>query len=95
MCNNFVLVGRLVTDIEEIGEKHIILNLSISKTIEEGQDVLPISLYGNIAEATLENCKKGCIVGVKGYIKNEDGIELVADKVTFLSTAKKEEKKGE
>ena len=62
-------------------------------------DFLDCTLWTGIAENTAEYCKKGDVVGVRGrlqsrIIENDDGskykrMEIVADKVTFLSTAKK------
>lgn len=63
-------------------------------------DFLDCTLWTGIAENTAEYCKKGDIVGVRGrlqsrIIENDDGskykrMEIVADKVTFLSTKKDE-----
>lgn len=42
---------------------------------------------GNIAATTTNYCKKGDIVGVKGRIQQTHStIELIAEKVTFLSS---------
>ena len=58
-----------------------------------------------IAENTAEYCKKGDIVGVKGRLQTnnyekEDGskvfkLDVVAEKVTFLSSRSKEEPERE
>ena len=63
-------------------------------------DFLDCTLWTGIAENTAEYCKKGDVVGVRGrlqsrIIENDDGskykrMEIVADKVTFLSTKKDE-----
>ena len=60
-------------------------------------DFLDCTLWSAIAENTAEYCRKGDIVGVRGrlqsrIIENEDGskykrMEIVADKVSFLSHA--------
>ena len=66
------------------------------ETGEYDTDFLDCTLWTGIAESTAEYCKKGDIVGVRGriqsrIIENEDGskykrMEIVADKVTFLSS---------
>ena len=63
------------------------------------------TLWNNIAENTAEYCKKGDIVGVKGRLQTnnyekEDGskvfkLDVVAEKVTFLSSRSKEEPERE
>lgn len=63
-------------------------------------DFLDCTLWTGIAENTAEYCKKGDVVGVRGrlqsrIIENDDGskykrMEIIADKVTFLSTKKDE-----
>lgn len=64
-------------------------------------DFIECVLWNGIAENTVEYCHKGDIIGIKGRIQTgnyekEDGtkvykIEVVAEKVTFLSSKKKEE----
>jgi len=63
-------------------------------------DFIDCVAFENIAENTSEYCKKGDIVGVKGRVQSrvveKDGkkeylIEVVAEKVTFLSSKKNEE----
>lgn len=94
MCNNFVLVGRLVTT-SNVEDGDVILTIGLRKEDSEEQELIPICLKGTIANSVNEYCEKGSIMGIKGKIINkEDKIELVADKVTFISS-KKEEKEGE
>lgn len=64
-------------------------------------DFIRCTLWGGIAENTAEYCKKGDIVGVKGRIQTssyetEDGnkkyaMEVVAEKISFLSSRKADE----
>ena len=68
---------------------------------EYDTDFLDCTLWTNIAENTVEYCKTGDMVGVKGRIQSkifedEDGnknkrTEIVAEKVTFLSSKRQEE----
>ena len=67
-------------------------------TIEiEDVDFIDCVIFDNIAENTKEYCKKGDIVGIKGRVQSriieKDGkkeylSEIVAEKVTFLSSKK-------
>lgn len=63
-------------------------------------DFFDCTLWTGIAENTSEYCKSGDVIGVKGRLQtwicdNEDGtkskkVEIIAEKVTFLSSSKNE-----
>lgn len=91
------------------GRKVATISLAIPRSFKnmEGTydtDFVDCIAFENIAENTAMYCKKGDIVGVKGRIqsrvvekdegKKEYLIEVVAEKITFLSS-KKEEKADE
>ena len=70
----------------------------------EGQydtDFISCVLWKGVAENTAEYCKKGDLVGIRGRIQTRDVelddetkkhyVEVVADKVTFLSSKRQEE----
>ena len=70
-------------------------------TGEYGTDFIECTLWKGIAENTTQYCKKGDILAVKGRIEskmyelnNEKKYttEIIAEKVTFLSSKPKEEK---
>ena len=64
-------------------------------------DFIRCVLWGGIAENTCEYCSKGDIVGIKGRLQTssyekEDGekvyvVDVVAEKVSFLSSRKADE----
>ena len=68
---------------------------------EYDTDFIPCTLWQGIAESTTEYVKKGDLLGVKGRVQSRNieldddtkrsVIELVAEKVTFLSSKKQEE----
>lgn len=85
----------------ETGKKLTNITLAVPRTYKnsEGQyetDFIPCVLWQGIAENAVEYCHKGDLLGVKGRIQNrvieqEDEtkrqiIELVAEKVTYLSS---------
>ena len=89
------------------GKKWSMITLAVNRGYknqngEYDTDFLDCSLWTGIAENTAEYCKSGDIIGVKGRIQtrlidNEDGtkhkkMEIIADKVTFLSSARNEKK---
>ena len=64
-------------------------------------DFIDCVAFDSIAENTCEYCGKGDIVGVKGRVQSrtveKDGkteylMEIIAEKVTFLSTKRDDEK---
>lgn len=72
------------------------------KNMEGGYDTdfVDCVLFDSVAENTKEYCEKGDIVGVKGRVQSrsieKDGkteylMEIIAEKVTFLSSKKTEE----
>lgn len=105
MLNQVILVGRLVQDPEikelENGIRTSYITLAVSRSYKNSDgiyetDFIPVRLYKGIAENTTEYCKKGDVIGVKGRIqtkqeKDKNIIEIVAEKVTFLSSRKEPE----
>jgi len=63
-------------------------------------DYIPCVLWKGVAESTSQYCKKGDLVGIKGRIQSRSYeieenkkfvVELIAEKVTFLSSKKADE----
>ena len=107
MLNQTVLVGRLVRDPElyetENGNKITNITLAVPRNYkningEYDTDFIPCTLWKGIAENTVEYCKKGDLLGVKGRIQSRNIeldeetrrqiVEVVAEKVTYLSSKK-------
>ena len=107
MLNQAVIVGRIVKEPElnktENGTKVTNLTLAVPRSFKnsEGQydtDFISCVLWKGVAESTVEYCKKGDLVGIKGRIQTRDVeledetkrkyVEVVAEKVTFLSSKK-------
>lgn len=100
--NQIVLVGRLVSSLktkEENGEKSAKLTLAIPRTFKNNEglyetDFVDVIVTGAVAENTLNFCKKGDIIGVKGRVQSTtvekyhtkiNLLEIIGEKVTFLS----------
>lgn len=97
MLNQIILVGR-VQDIKQ-EQKKVIATLSVPQSFknisgEYEVNIIDVSIYGTIAETTQEYVKKGDLIGVRGRLqrleKNKK-LEVIAEKVTFLSTKKEDE----
>lgn len=94
MLNQLVLVGRLQEIKKEEKGAKIILAVPRSFKNEEGayeNDYIPVKLWGTVADNTAEWCNKGDLVEIKGRIQETEGkIELIGERVTFLSSKKGE-----
>lgn len=100
MLNQVVLVGRLTKNPETMenqdGSKFTIITLAVQRSYKNADgiyetDFVDCTLWNGIAENTCEYCHKGDIVGVKGRIQNLSDtaqLQIVAEKVTFLSSKK-------
>lgn len=88
MINQFIITGR----IQDIEDEYIIISVARQFKDEEGKyinDIIRVVIKGSMFENMKEYCKKGDIVGVKGRIETTNkNIELIAEKITFLSTNK-------
>lgn len=101
MLNQTVLVGRLVNKPEiEKEEKVCTIIISVPRSFknEKGEyetDLIPIKLISGIAQNTVDYCNKGDVIGIKGrlQVNEKKEIELIAEKVTFLSSKKEEMEK--
>lgn len=110
MLNQTVLVGRIVKDPElidtETGKKVSNLTIAVPRSYknkdgEYDTDFIDCTLWSGLAENTVEYCKKGDLVGIKGRLETEvyekednstvKNTKLVAEKVTFLSSKNKEQ----
>ena len=89
--NNIALGDLYITDIsvsEEIAER-----------LEYDTDFIDCTLWNGIAESTAEYCNKGDLIGVKGRLESKEReiegkkikvTNLIAEKVTFLTSKQKE-----
>ena len=104
MLNQIVLVGRLVQDPEikelENGNKTSYITLVVPRSFKNTDgiyenDFITCRIWNNIADNVKKHCEKGDLVGIKGRVTklNNEDLEIVAEKVTFLSK-RKEEKNG-
>ncbi len=89
--NQVIMVGRIVK-IES--EERTFVTMAVTRQFKNSDgeyetDFVPVMLLGTVSETTLEYCKKGDIIGIRGRVQMEEGkIVLVADRVTFLSSKK-------
>lgn len=96
-------------EVKEEGDKKVVsLTLAVSRSFKNADgeyetDFIRCILWNAMAESTSEYCRKGDIIGIKGRLQvtsyeDENGnkkytTEVVAEKVTFLSSNSKSEDK--
>lgn len=108
MLNQLILVGRLTSDPElrqtEDGRSVTTIRLAVQRPFKSGEsneyetDFFNCTLWSGIAEATVDYCKKGSIVGVKARIAQKDFVvdgkkalsypEIIVEKITFISNTR-------
>lgn len=101
MINQLLVVGRLNEEPQiettESGAKKCIIKVKVIRSYKNADgeydaDIIPCTLWYGVAEQTAKYCKPGCLIGVRGRIQmTEDKMELIAEKISFLSE-KAEEK---
>lgn len=97
MLNQLVVVGK-IGNIHESGSGDVLLELNVSRSYknEKGEydyDSIVFTLKDQIAKTTLENCENDDVVGIKGKVENDEegGYRFTVEKLTFLSTGRKNE----
>lgn len=89
----------------EKGNKVATISLAIPRSFKNSEgvydtDFIDCVAFDNIADNTSEYCRKGDIVGVKGRVqsrviekedKKEYIMDIICEKITFLSSKKGEE----
>lgn len=100
MLNSITLVGRIAKEIKiqelESGKKVLNVTLAVPRSFknmngEYETDLIPCILFNGIAENVESYCKQGDLIGIKGRVQvRENTIEIIAEKVTFLSTKKED-----
>lgn len=100
------LTRDIIVNKSESGIKVATISLAIPRSFKNSEgsydtDFVDCVAFDNVAENTKDYCSKGDIVGVKGRVqsrviekgdKKEYSTEIIAEKVTFLSSHTKEEK---
>ena len=97
-------------EINEVNDKKVVkMTIAVQRTFKNidgvyDTDFFDITLWEGIGVNTAEFCHKGDLVGIKGRLQDsvyekEDGtkahkLEIIAEKVTFLSNKKVGEENG-
>lgn len=104
------ITGDIDIKESENGTKRCNLTVAVPRSYKNSKgiyetDFINCTLFGSIADNTKEYCRKGDLIGVKGRLESysydlEDGTKkfgqnVVAEKITFLSTSKTKEQNNE
>lgn len=93
MLNQTTIVGRLI-DIPEIKEDSVYITLAVPRSYKNSNgeydtDFIPIKVWKGVEQQVLDYITKGDLIGIKGMIQNNNNqIEILAEKITFLSNKK-------
>ena len=100
------LVKNPTLELTENGKKISVITLAVPRSYkningEYDTDFISCVLWKGIAETTAEYCKKGDLIGIRGRIQSKiteypneikhNVMEVVAERVTFLSSKKQED----
>ena len=95
MLNQAVLVGRINETPKYEEGKNSIIMLSVPRSYKNGEyetDLIKVMISEQMAKNTVEYCKKGDLVGIKGKVVVKDDIMYISgEKLTFLNSRKEEE----
>ena len=100
MLNQIILVGRMKEikkNETESGKKMITLTLAVPRNFknmngEYETDFIPCILWNDIVKNAEEYLKPGDVIGIKGRIQMyKNNIEVICEKLTFLSSKKEGE----
>lgn len=90
MSNNIMLVGR----IDNVQDNCVIIKVSRNFENKDGiyeSDLIPVKIFEGLKKHFNEYAKEGNIIGIKGFVKMQDNeLQIIAEKVTFLSSQKSE-----
>lgn len=99
MTNQVILIGRLanIQNVKtENGGNKVIVTMAIPQTFKNIDGIydtnfVDCTLFGMIAENTIEYCRKGDLIAIRGRVQRidtEKPLEIIAEKVSFLSSRK-------
>lgn len=101
MLNQTILIGRLIHNpsIEELesGKKYAYITIACPRSYknyngEYDTDFIKIKLFNVVAIDTVEYCRKGDLISVKGRIESDENnkMEIIADRIMVLSSKERE-----
>jgi single-strand DNA-binding protein len=108
MLNQVILVGRLTHDPElrksEEGRSVATIRIAVQRGFKSGEtneyetDFFNCTLWSGVAEATVDYCRKGSVIGIKARLAQKEYAmenkktfsypEIIVEKISFISPAR-------
>ena len=99
MTNYAVLIGRIVSDMKVSKDDTLDVVLAIPRSYKNADgeyttDFIDCKLCSELATNTVDYCRRGDLVAIKGSLEKEDGVMFVkAEKISFLASNKSKDEK--
>lgn len=98
MVNTVTLVGHLVCDPHSItidGKTKIVADIAVKRNYKNSdgeyvEDFIPVTIWQGITSQICGLCEKGDIIAIKGIVRYDNELEIIAEKVSFLSRGRNE-----
>lgn len=98
MVNTVMLVGHLVWDPHSItidGKTKIVADIAVRRIYKNSdreyvEDFIPVTIWQGVAPKICELCEKGDTIAIKGIVRYDNELEIIAEKVLFLSRGRNE-----
>lgn len=98
MMNTVILVGHITQDPHPItidGKTKIVTSIAVKRNFKNSdgeyvEDFIPVTIWQGVASQICELCKKGDTIAIKGIVRYDNELEIVAEKVSFLSRSRNE-----
>ena len=85
MENNVCVLGRLV------GITNNIMNICANNSQNElGKEKIKVKLNDFMANNIKKACGTGTLLGVKGRISDDNSVDIIAEKISFLSSRERD-----
>ena len=85
MENNICVLGRLV------GITDNIMSIRANNSQNElGKEQIKVKLSDFMANNLKKSCGKGTLLGVKGRISDDNSVDMIAERISFLSSRERD-----
>jgi single-stranded DNA-binding protein len=97
MLNQVILIGKISNELKDLDEQsETILEVSVERAYktkygEPERDIIPVIVYGGLANSIKEFSEIGTTFAIKARIETrQKEIKIIAERVSYLSAPKKE-----
>lgn len=96
MLNQTILVGRIATLPVNKDNEYNFITVAVPNNFKNANgeydvNMIDCRLQGSLIDNTLEHCRVGDVIGIKGRLASNKGLlQLITERVSFLSSNKSE-----